>query len=265
MTAFWLIQLCIAAFNFQYDINDGVVPVGKDFRAVLLNAPTLLDTKLCMQYYTKEVLFGPKARANFVMPDVKPFPQVTKPLLKSLADGKDELDDDYEQVLVEEEDLEAQERFLSSGTGLDRVPRWAFTVMQHVMANNLRRGKAVKEALAEFQRDTFGLRARHPKLVESGEIPPYSETQSYFWIQYTHTALTSLSGRLAKEQGGPGCLYGDLENIKDLTYERFKELCGVDGLEWKEFYTEALWESVEARIEFANPDKKPLPDVIQVH
>lgn len=92
MTAFWIIQLRIATFNFQFEAEGqhGAVPMAQDFRGVLLHTPALLDTRLWMQYYTKEVLFSPAAREDFVMPDLQPFPQVTKPVLSSMMMSKEE-------------------------------------------------------------------------------------------------------------------------------------------------------------------------------
>lgn len=87
MTAFWIIQLRIAVFNYQFDVReDTAVPVDQDFRGVLLYSPSLLDTRLWMEYYTKEVLFAPNAREDFVMPDIKPFPQVTKAVLATMVE-----------------------------------------------------------------------------------------------------------------------------------------------------------------------------------
>lgn len=103
MTAFWIIQLRIAAFNFQFEAKeDAAVPVAQDFRGVLLHSPSLLDTRLWAEYYTKEVLFGPRAREDFVMPDIKPFPQVTKPVLASMvmSKGEEKKDEDKEKEVV---------------------------------------------------------------------------------------------------------------------------------------------------------------------
>lgn len=111
MTAFWIIQLRVAVFNFQFD-DDGddatapQVPItDQDFRDVLLCSPQLLDTRLWAEYYSQEVLLSPAAREDFVMPDVKPFPQVTKPVLTAMVKGRDGKDLESE----EEEEEEAEE------------------------------------------------------------------------------------------------------------------------------------------------------------
>lgn len=99
MTAFWIIQLRVAVFNVQYeDDAGGTFPVkDQDFRDVLLLSPQLLDTRLWMEYYTKEVLFSSAARDDFVMPDVKPFPQVTKPVLAAMVKQDEKELEEYEE------------------------------------------------------------------------------------------------------------------------------------------------------------------------
>lgn len=249
MTAFWIIQLRIAAFNFQYDVNSGIVPTGDDFRSVLLNMPTLLHTRLWMIYYTQEVLFTPNARTDFVMPDIKPFPQVTKPLLKALTEGEDDLNEAEPHL-----DVEAQQDIIF--TGPERLPRWAFCLVQNVLSTGVRRGKKVKDALALLQTDTIRLRtgSQQPRIHGLAEghgahVAPYSETQAYFWVQLVHSRLAALSMETKAES---------------LTYERFKEVCAVYAEAWKEYYSEDLWESVGARLEFVIPDKKALPNALGV-
>lgn len=244
MTAFWIIQIRIATFNFQYDVNEGALPVQDDFRSVLLHTPSLLDIKLWMRYYSKDTLFGPDARGKFVMPDLEPFPQVTKPLLNALADGKDDLE--------AEQDSAPQEESLFIGP--DRVLQWAFALIQNVLCNNLRRGKALKEGLEALQVDTIKLRARYPTVAKSGGVPPYSETQAYFWAQIVHIRLQSWMDSATAQASGA--------KLDSLTYDQFKRNCGVSGMEWKDYYSSRLWDSVEARLEFCNPDKKALPDLL---
>ncbi|KUI67533.1 ADP-ribosylation factor 1 [Cytospora mali] len=249
MTAFWIIQMRIAIFTFQYDANDGSVPTENDFRAIMMHTPSLMSTRLWTLYYTKEVLFAPEARTDFVMPDLQPFPKVAKPLLKSLAEGMVGVED-------EEQDLWAHGLPDTRFIGPDRLPRWAFEVMRNSLDNDVRRGPVVKDALAEFQADTMKLRANYPKLADDGDVPPYSETQAYFWIQYIHSSLSDLGIQEGKADQG---LPSDTD-VQSMNFEQFQEVCSVDASVWELYYSQDLWESVGARLKFVNPDKKPLPN-----
>lgn len=113
-------QLRIAIFNFQFPDDDHdeatttttvngpdrdpspLPPTAHDFREVVLHSPSLLDTRLWMEYYTKETLFSAQAREDFVMPDVKPFPQVTKPVLARMV-GRGDDKGNEKDVEVEDE------------------------------------------------------------------------------------------------------------------------------------------------------------------
>ncbi|KAM3469262.1 hypothetical protein MY5147_007188 [Beauveria neobassiana] len=53
-------------------------------------------------------------------------------------------------------------------------------------------------------------------------------------------------------------------SVESLVLPAFKALYGVTGDEWRAHYSAKLWESVEARMQFQPPDKKPLPNVIAV-
>lgn len=43
--------------------------------AFMAENPRLLDSKIMLQHYSAEVLFSPKAREEFVQPDVSPIPK----------------------------------------------------------------------------------------------------------------------------------------------------------------------------------------------
>lgn len=252
MTAFWIIQLRVATFQFQYDVNNGQAPGQDDFRSVLLHTPSLLYGRLWSFYYSKTALFAPTAREQFVMPDLQPFPQVTRTLVDAIAQGQDDVADD-ESIFTLPEDPSAL-------VGPERLPRWALAVVQNVLKSSLRRGAALKEGLAAFQTDTIKLRARHPQLAGTGAVQPYSETQAYVWVQLIHARLGSIA--MAAQKGGQGKMALGKENAEDMTYERFKEVCGITGLEWQAHYSENLWYSMEARLKFVNPDKAPLQNVL---
>ncbi|PSR80605.1 hypothetical protein BD289DRAFT_484865 [Coniella lustricola] len=253
MTAFWIIQLRIATFNFQYDVNNGSTPTPDDFKSVLIHTPSLLYGRLWSLNYSKAVLFAPKARETFQMPDLQPFPQVTKTLVNALAEGKDDVPADASPAALPDD--------MIALLGPERLPRWALALVQNVLKNKLRRGAALKEGLAALQTDTIQLRTQHRELADTGAVSPYSETQAYVWVQLVHAALASLSVTSAQKDADEPVAAGK-EAAEDLTYERFKEVCGITGLEWQAHYTDQLWNSVEARLQFVQPDKKPLRNVL---
>ncbi|KAF5624013.1 ubiquitin thiolesterase L3 [Fusarium tjaetaba] len=124
------------------------------------------------------------------------------------------------------------------------LPRFAFSVVQKTLSSKLRRGGVVKQALDALQSSTMRLRAT------DSSIPPYSETQAYFWIQIIHAYTRSLEVESSEKQF--------------TTYEAFKSLFDIKGDEWKEYYSQLTWESIPARMAFVNPDKKPLPNIFNL-
>ncbi|KAG8417947.1 hypothetical protein J3459_006143 [Metarhizium acridum] len=92
-------------------------------------------------------------------------------------------------------------------------------------------------------------------------IGPYSETQAYTWIQHVHAALASLQSSpgdgLNRTTGWHGSMGG-------LTLTAFESLLDISGDEWKRHYSQPLWDSMQARIGFVNPDRMPLPGLISI-
>lgn len=101
------------------------------------------------------------------------------------------------------------------------------------------------------------IRATHPKLIDDGDVPPYSETQAYFWIQYVHRLLSVLDNEVVVNDGKS--LQSDTD-VDGLSFEQFKVISRIDPSVWQVYYSQDLWESVGARLHFMNPDKKPLPN-----
>lgn len=254
MTAFWIIQLRVATFQFQHDVNNGQAPGQDDFRSVLLHMPSLLYGRLWSFYYSKTALFAPAARDKFVMPDLQPFPQVTRTLADAIAQGQDDVAGGESMPMLPEDP--------NALVGPERLPRWALAVVQNVLKSSLRRGAALKEGLAALQTDTIKLRAHHPQLAGTGAVQPYSETQAYVWVQLVHARLGSIA--MAAQKGAQGKTALGEENVEDMAYGTFREVCGITGLEWQAHYSEDLWYSMEARLKFVNPDKAPLLDVLKV-
>ncbi|KAH7026093.1 uncharacterized protein B0I36DRAFT_153720 [Microdochium trichocladiopsis] len=248
MTVFWLLQLHLAAVNLQIATSQELFPSKEQFREVVLHSPSLMDRGLWKIYYSKDLLFSPAAREQWHLPDLCPLPSMTAT-------------------------RNAEEPPVSAAThrtvGNDRLVEYAFAVVKKTLAENLRRGAVVKQALASLQRTTLQFRAK------DSSIPQYSETQAYFWIQIVHAALHSFAqdttGRNAEQQQHqvensevPVTRMQDISLI-NLNFPAFKLLYDLNGdATWREYYTARLWQDdVSARMQFAPPDLKPLPSVIK--
>ncbi|CAF3640720.1 unnamed protein product [Fusarium graminearum] len=213
MTIFWLQQIQVAAIEYQANNSPGKFPGQEEYADILFSAPHLMNSGLWRAYYTKDSLFTPQAKENWHLPDIQPLPTISQ--VTSRPPQK------------------------ISGNDADRLPRFAFSVVQKTISSQLRRGGIVKQAFEALQSSTMRLRAT------DSSIPPYSETQAYFWIQIIHAYLGSLQVQVSGS----------------LTFEAFKSLFDVTGDEWRQYYSQSVWESIPARMSFVNPDKKALPNV----
>ncbi|KAF4414824.1 ubiquitin thiolesterase L3 [Fusarium acutatum] len=218
MTIFWLHQIQVAAIEYQAHSHPGKFPSREDYANIVFSAPHLMNSGLWRAYYTKDLLFSPLARINYSLPDLQPLPTI-------------------KQVTS----TPVQEKVVND---VDRLPRFAFSVVQKTLSSKLRRGGVVKQALEALQSSTMRLRA------SGSSTPPYSETQAYFWIQIIHAYTRSLEVESSESQF--------------TTYEAFKSLFDIKGDEWKEYYSQSTWESIAARMTFVNPDKKPLPNIFNL-
>ncbi|KAF5664839.1 putative ubiquitin thiolesterase L3 [Fusarium denticulatum] len=217
MTIFWLHQIQVAAVEYQAHSLDKF-PSRQDYADIVFSAPHLMNSNLWRAYYSKDLLFSPLVRANYSLPDLQPLPTI-KRATSTLA----------------------QEKVM---TDVDRLPRFAFSVVQKTLSSKVRRGGVVKQALEALQSSTMRLR------VADSSVPPYSETQAYFWVQIIHAYTRSLEVESSESQF--------------TTYEAFKSLFDINGDEWKEYYSQSTWESIAARMAFVNPDKKPLPNIFNL-
>ncbi|CCT71903.1 probable ubiquitin thiolesterase L3 [Fusarium fujikuroi] len=217
MTIFWLHQIQVAAIEYQAHSLDKF-PSREDYADIVFSAPHLMNSGLWRTYYSKDLLFSQLARNNYSLPDLQPLPTIKQVTSAPL-----------------------QEKVTNY---VDRLPRFAFSVVQKTLSSKLRRGGVVKQALEALQSSTMRLRA------SDSSVPPYSETQAYFWIQIIHAYTRSLEVESSQSQF--------------TTYEAFKSLFGINGDEWKEYYSQSTWESIAARMTFVNPDKKPLPNIFNL-
>ncbi|KAF7549731.1 hypothetical protein G7Z17_g6186 [Cylindrodendrum hubeiense] len=226
MTIFWLYQIQFAAVTYQVEKGLEEFPSRADFRDILLLTPSLMNAGLWKAYYSKDLMFSPEARDNWHLPDHQALPPFKKKKLGlKPSTTKEELD-----------------RY--------KLPRFAFSVVQKTLSSKLRRGGVVKQALNALQSSTIRLRA------SDRSVPPYSETQAYFWIQLIHASLRSLD--ITPSQSSPPAFDGP---VTALTFDTFKTLFDLTGAEWRRYYTQKLWEDISARMSFVNPDLKPLPNV----
>jgi ubiquitin carboxyl-terminal hydrolase L3 len=228
MTIFWLHQIQIAAVNYQVNNGRDKFPDRGEYAEIALSAPWLMNSGLWRAYYSKDLLFTPEARENWHLPDLQPLPTPA-------------------QAKVEEEQPHTQR----PGNDVDRLPRFAFSVVQKTLTSKLRRGGVVKQALEALQSSTIRLRASDPS------VSPYSETQAYFWIQIVHAYLRSLETEPSKASKGTR-FEG---SSTTLTFEAFKALFDITGDEWRQYYSSSVWQGIPARMSFVNPDKKALPNI----
>lgn len=224
MTIFWLHQIQVAAIEYQAKENRDEFPPRNEYADIVFSAPHLMNSGLWRSYYSKDLLFTPKARENWHLPDLQPLPSTAQP--KTSEKPK-------------------QHRVTSD---INRLPRFAFSVVQKTISSNLRRGGVVKQALEALQSSTMRLRA------SDSSVPPYSETQAYFWIQIIHAYIRSLEAEPSSKDTFKG-------QPSTLTFDAFKSLFGITGDEWQQYYSRSKWESIPARMSFVIPDQKALPNV----
>ncbi|TQV91235.1 ARF-like GTPase ARLP2 [Cordyceps javanica] len=231
MTIFWLAQLHVAASSYIHSSDIKRALRRDDFKAVVLNSPQLTDGRLWSEYYSKGALFNQEAKDCWCLPDLRPLP--------SVAAGKRQ---------------KAGHAPTATVADADRLIGFGLTVVQQTMSSKARRGPIVKAALDALMSSTMRER------TVTTAIPPYSETQAYFWVQLVHaaiaTATTPGANKTASLQWSG--------SVESLTLPALKALFGITGDEWREHYSAKLWESLGARMQFQPPDKKPLPNVIAV-
>ncbi|KAM0075429.1 hypothetical protein ACKRZS_012518 [Fusarium odoratissimum] len=215
MTIFWLHQIQVAAIEYQAKSHLDKFPSREDYADIVFSAPHLMNSGLWRSYYSKNLLFSQLARDHYSLPDLQPLPTIKQATSAPLRE--------------------------KAVNDVDRLPRFAFSVVQKTLSSKLRRGGVVKQALEALQSSTMRLRA------SDSSVPPYSETQAYFWIQIIHAYTRSLEVESSESQF--------------TTYEAFKSLFDIKGDEWREYYSQSTWESIAARMTFVNPDKKPLPNI----
>ncbi|KAK3985213.1 hypothetical protein QBC44DRAFT_345448 [Cladorrhinum sp. PSN332] len=229
-TVFWLYQVKLALdslWKAQGYVNSTEAP---PFPVILSRAPDLLNEKLPNKYYSDSLLNSGEAQKYWMLPDIKALPDnadVPKPLSFAAFGNKTKHDaDDYHLV---------------------RYIRLALVVVQHYLrpGETRRRSWFIQLAFDSTQREIIKLRASGKP-----EIPLYSETQAYFYLQLVHAALSQLQTT------------GKEDMIETLTYHSFQQLFAIKPSIWKKHYSPKVWDQLESRGRFNPPDLKPLPNTI---
>ena len=123
---------------------------------------------------------------------------------------------------------------------LTRLPRFAFAVVKTYMTTTLPRTWIVDQALSVFQQATVRLRSQR-----SDEVDMYSETQIYFWITYIHLRVSHYNA----------------DDIPSLQFQQLFSTIDFDVNAWRNHYSVQRWSSIEARVQFLQPDRMPLVPV----
>lgn len=216
MTIFWLLMLQMATLRCQQAAGRSS-STRDHFADILLHSPHLMDTGLWQRHYSKDLMFSPAARESWHWPDLEPLPASFVNSAGAAPAFPPE-----------------------GGHDPDRLIRFALMVVQTNLRSSVNRGAIIKNVLPALEQSTIQLRAL------KCPIPPYSETQAYFWIQFVHACLASVAPDAAQ---GMSLLI-------------FKDRYAVLGQEWSRYYTRNAWESIDARGSFVPPDLKPLPNVV---
>lgn len=241
MTLFWLYQLRAAIMSFREARGLEMLPSEADFQDVLLHTPRLMYARLWSEYYSKEVVFSPDARDSWRLPDVQPLPGFTPLQTKPVGNPRGD-----------------------QNAASDRLIRFGHAVVRSYLKSGKRRGAVVSAALDALRSATMGLRAKDASLV-----PPYSETQAYFWIQIVHAACgeyeqPSTNGTAAAAVVEQQQQQQQRVPVSELSYQTFTLLFDLSPGLWKAYYSPKRWDSLEGRSRFLDPDVKSLPNIIRV-
>lgn len=226
MTIFWLYNLQIAIMGYQSNNNMGQWPDRDMFFDVLLQSPDLMYGGLWKDWYTKDLIMSPEAKLYWRLPDLQTLPN----------------------IIVSTEERQWPSQTLSQQEPC-RLMDFAFAVVQIYMSSDVRRGWLIEQSMAILQTTTMRRRA------QAASLQPYSETQTYFWIQIVHVAMSVLKEKLQ-------CDATTVDALSRLSFSGFRRCFDLDPDLWRNHYTPTRWESVEARGGFVLPDLQPLPNVL---
>ncbi|KAL4916397.1 hypothetical protein BDW62DRAFT_186291 [Aspergillus aurantiobrunneus] len=214
MTVFWILRIQHTIREYRAGTMMEDLPSRNDFHRILKRDPSLMDNNNWNEYYS----YHPAFTANqdkWMAPSLRPLEMVahyrTDPVLLPAGEKR-----------------------------ADRVFRYAFAVLRYIERAETSRDETIAQALATFQKTTIRLR------THDASLPPYSETQTRFWIQIVDAVFRTLQDH-------------DPDIPADLTFEVCQEMFKLHSTSWKIHYTERTWHSIGARGQFVPPDIEPLP------
>ncbi|KAG8417948.1 hypothetical protein J3459_006144 [Metarhizium acridum] len=76
----WLFQLQVATIRYVHFKRLIGLTSREDFPQILLHTPEHMDAGLWKVHYSKDLMFTPSARANWVLPDKSPLPSTAQPV-----------------------------------------------------------------------------------------------------------------------------------------------------------------------------------------
>ena len=245
MTIFWChsINLALTAFisseNYDENLSEEIL-----FVKFLESFPLLMWSGLWTKYYSKDVLMTSKAKSQYVLPDLSPFPAYMS--LQTSTNTKNQLQNDENLT----NDQLSDENFLfyynnnkfSCFNELDLL-RICFLKLKN--QGNERRAKIVNDLMEALQKLFMRLRAN------GGTNLIFSQTHIYFWIQIINAGIASLK------------FVDDEISLEDMNFHSFCVLFPElmpNNSPYYIYYSKEKFESMEARRSFIPPDKKPLPN-----
>lgn len=256
MTILWchVINLALVEFIDKTPENELNETEEKQLFVIFLKSfPILMWSGLWTKYYSKDKLMSPNAKENYIIPDVAPFPaymtlQGASTSSKLRNDSKDKID----QTLKRNQELSDDDFYNCfdecSLNEFDELSLMRICLLKLNRNKNERRATIVAQIMENLQRLLLRVRVRDTNAIV------FSYTQTYFWIQIMNVALVSLEYKKSENQSD------------EITFHSFVSLFPEllpASKPWKQFYSEKLFNSMEARRVFVTPDLKQLPNFIR--
>ena len=186
----------------------------------------LLKQNLWRDYYSESLILSPQSERYYRLPDLKSLPDPNVSLAHRCPSS-------------------------SQCSYSERIPRFAFAVVCTYLATNLDRQWVIKQATSALQSTTMSIRAK------CSAMPPYSETQTMYWICRVHKLLCSVISKLDSKANVKGT--NSESSLKTLSFGGFRAIVPLDCNDWTSHYSITLWNSVAARAMALPPDIRPLP------
>lgn len=198
---------------------------------MLTHMPQLLIQDLPKSYFSTDILSSKQADEYWTLPNLHGL--VELPTKSDPALGR--------QITLQQQG------------DPERVLRFAFVVVQRYLRgdSSRRRSWFVDQGFACLQQNTIRLRTLEPSL----NIPAFSTTHTYFFVQMVHLALSQLPIPSAGSKQTPL----QIPLHQSITYPAFKALFHLTPTMWTKYYTHKTWYGIAARAAFVPPDLLPLP------